>query len=258
MPGAALTKRPSTSSSQTETDPTRAKLVAVAGEVFAEFGFQAATVRDICGRAGANVAAINYHFRDKLGLYTEVLRESISANQGAIMQEVVTTAKTPEDALRLLIAGILRRMYGEDRPAWNFRIMAHEMAQPTPALKHVIHQVLQPRYNQLRGIIGQILHLSPDHRTTRLSAHSVIGQVIHYIHARPVIGILWPDLNMNQLEDRELVANHIADFTLYSLRVLARQTKREERKGHAVPRDKSRTLRGLGGLPLARVPKEKP
>jgi AcrR family transcriptional regulator len=224
MSAAVLLKSP-----PSDLDPTRAKLIAAAGEVFAEFGFQAATVREICQRAGANVASINYHFRDKLGLYTEVLRESMTANQGEIMQQSIAAAKTPEQALRLLIAGILRRMYSDDRPAWNFRIMAHEMAQPTPALSHVINEVLRPRYNQLRAIIGQILHLSPDHETTRLYAHSVIGQVIHYVHARPVIGILWPDLKLTQLKDRQLIANHIADFTLRNLRAVAPKTKRKEK-----------------------------
>jgi AcrR family transcriptional regulator len=226
MPGAALTKSPQP---HPGVDPTRAKLISAAGEVFAERGFQSATVREICQRAGANVAAVNYHFRDKLGLYTEVLRESISANQGEIMREAVMNAKTPEEALRLLIAGMLRRMYGDDCPAWNFRIMSHEMAQPTPALGRVIDEVLRPRYDQLRGIIGQILHLSADHETTRLCAHSVIGQVIHYVHGRPVIAILWPDLKLNQLKHRQLVVNHIADFTLRNLRALARQTKRREK-----------------------------
>ena len=226
MPGAALKK---TLPPQSAPDPTRAKLISAAGEVFAGSGFQSATVREICQRAGANVAAVNYHFRDKLGLYTEVLRESISANQGAIVQEAVTTAKTPEEALRHFIAGILRRMYGDDRPGWNFRIMAHEMAQPTPALGHVINEVLRPRYDQLRGIIGEILHLSTDHPTTRLCAHSVIGQAVHYVHGYPVIAILWPDLKLNQLKDRELVANHISDFTLRNLRALARQSKRKEK-----------------------------
>jgi hypothetical protein len=153
----------------------------------------------------------------------------MTANQGEIMQQSIAAAKTPEQALRLLIAGILRRMYSDDRPAWNFRIMAHEMAQPTPALSHVINEVLRPRYNQLRAIIGQILHLSPDHETTRLYAHSVIGQVIHYVHARPVIGILWPDLKLTQLKDRQLIANHIADFTLRNLRAVAPKTKRKEK-----------------------------
>ena len=210
-------------------DPTRAKLIAAAGEVFAELGFQSATVREICQRAGANVAAVNYHFRDKLGLYTEVLRESICANQGEVMTEALSQAKTPEEALRLFIAGILRRMFGEDRPAWNFRIMAHELAQPTPALGHVIEEAMRPRYDQLRGIIGQILQLPPDHETTRLCAHSVIGQVVHYVHGRPVLAVLWPDLQLAQPQDRQMVANHIADFTLRNLHVLAQQPTRKEK-----------------------------
>jgi len=227
MPAAALPKLALPPPS--ELDPTRAKLIAAAGEVFAERGFQFATVREICQRAGANVAAINYYFRDKLGLYTEVLRESISANQGEIVQEAISRAKTPEQAIRLLIEGMLRRMYAEDRPAWGFRIMAHEVAQPSPALSQVIDEVLRPRYNQLRGVIGRILHLPPDHETTRLCAHSIIGQLVHYGHGRPVLAILWPHLKLNRSKDQQLVANHIADFTLRNLRALARQTKRKEK-----------------------------
>ena len=42
-----------------EQEITRSRLLEAAGEVFAEHGFQATTVRDICARAGANVAAVN-------------------------------------------------------------------------------------------------------------------------------------------------------------------------------------------------------
>ena len=229
MSSAALKKTPK-HRTPPEADPTRAKLIDAAGEVFAERGFQSATVREICQRAGANVAAVNYYFRDKLGLYTEVLRESICANQGEIVQEAMAQAESPEEALRLFISGALRRMYAGDRPAWNFRIMAHEMAQSTPALGHVIDGVLRPRYNQLRGITERILHLSPDRPAIApLRATAFIGQVVHYVHARPVLAVLWPDLQLSRAEDRELVANHIADFTLRNLRALARQTKGKEK-----------------------------
>ncbi len=210
--------------SAAEADPTRAKLIEAAGEVFAESGFQAATVREICQRAGANVAAVNYHFGDKLGLYTEVLRESVCANQALVVEEALAQAKTPEQALRMIVSGMLHRMYDAGRPAWNVRMLAHEMAQPTPALKKVIRDVMRPRYEQLRGIIGQILGLSPDHKAARLAAHSVIGQVVHYVHARPIISVVWPELDLNREADLQMVADHIADFTLRSL-----EAKRKER-----------------------------
>src|SRR3954465_10694117 len=60
-----------TDSSQTRT---KQQLIEAAGQVFAEHGYRAATVREICLRAGANVASIHYHFGDKEKLYLEVLR----------------------------------------------------------------------------------------------------------------------------------------------------------------------------------------
>ena len=58
---------------------TRARLLATAQRLFGERGFKAVTVRDICTAAKANVAAVNYHFGDKLGLYREVLQVAVDA-----------------------------------------------------------------------------------------------------------------------------------------------------------------------------------
>src|SRR5579863_3328576 len=93
-------------------DATRARLIEAAGQVFAEHGFQAATVRDICTRAGANVAAVNYHFRDKAGLYLAVLRHSMTAGTGhPEPRDAAALAESPEEALRLMIAAMLLRMH---------------------------------------------------------------------------------------------------------------------------------------------------
>ena len=57
-------------------DPTKVRLLEAAGEEFAGKGFDAARVRTICERAGANVAAVNYHFGDKEQLYVETVLDA--------------------------------------------------------------------------------------------------------------------------------------------------------------------------------------
>ena len=207
-----------------EIDETRERLLEAAGAVFAERGFQAATIREISAKSGANVAAINYHFRDKLGLYSEVLERSVQESAGEVWREVSANAQDPEQTLRWLIHRMLERTVSSERGAWYARLMAHEMAQPSPALAEVIERALRPRYDSLRQLIGSILQLPANHDVTRLCAHSVISQVVHYAQARPAIGILWPELKMTP-EDLRRIAEHVADFTLCHLHAMAKKNK---------------------------------
>jgi AcrR family transcriptional regulator len=194
------------------TDPTRAKLLEAAGEVFAEQGFQTATVREICARAGANVAAVNYHFGDKVELYTEVLRQAACSVHDAALRSALTDAD-PRVALRRMIRHMLERLCRVNRASCAMRLMIHELAQPTPALARVVDEIIAPTSAMLRGVTGRLLGLPPDHDKTRLCALSVIAQVIHYVQARPVIERLWPEFEMTD-KNIERIARHIADFSL--------------------------------------------
>jgi AcrR family transcriptional regulator len=208
----------------TEHDATRARLLDAAGEVFAEHGFENATVRDICTRAGANIAAVNYHFRDKMGLYLAVLNESVCIARITEMRQIAEQTRSPEEALHLIVSGMIRRMSNSaERGAWHVRIMAHELVHPTAGLDRVVELAISPNYAVLRGVLSQLLGLPPDHDTTRLCAHSVIGQVVHWAHARPVISRVWPELEMTEARLTQ-IARHITDFSLAGLRSLAEKT----------------------------------
>ena len=198
---------------------TEARLIDAAGEIFAQRGFQDATVREICALAGANVAAVNYHYGDKLGLYIATLKASMEAS-GPESALRVDENEAPEDALRRLVTGIVRRVRTTGRPGWHFRMMMHEMAQPTQALPRVVEEVIGPRHQVIREIISRLTGYPRDHELTRMCAHSVIGQVVHYVHGLPVIHLLWPE--MKDLPDQtERIAEHITRFSLAGIRATA-------------------------------------
>lgn len=214
-----ITATPQPATTAPDHDATRARLIHAGGEVFAEHGFQAATVREICTRAGANIAAINYHFRDKAGLYLAVLRHSMTTGAGyPEPRDAAALAETPEEALRLFVTAMLLRFHDPATGrACHLRIMVHEMAQPTDALPRVVEEIIGPNYAAMRQILSRLLNRPPDDDITRLCAHSIIGQVVHYAHAGPVINLLWPDLKMTP-ERLNAIAAHISDFSLSAIR----------------------------------------
>src|SRR5438094_10078025 len=112
---------------------TRERLIAAAARLFGERGFKNVTVREICRAARANVAAVNYHFGDKLGLYREVLQAAIAS-----MQSTTAAARragkggTAEEQLRAYIRVYIQQVVGPGREPWISQLLARELADPTP------------------------------------------------------------------------------------------------------------------------------
>jgi AcrR family transcriptional regulator len=194
-------------------DPTREKLLEVAGPIFAHRGYKAATIREICVAAGANVAAVNYHFGDKLGLYTEVLQQSMRAAEVEAVQSALDQNASPEDILRAVIRARLRSVCRGGLPDWHFRILSHELVQPTPAFPQLINKVGRPIFKRLLELIGGMIGLPPNDDKTRLCAISVMGQILAYVFAGPLLAGVWPELTMTP-EQVERIADHIGDFSL--------------------------------------------
>src|SRR5690348_14715618 len=98
---------------------TRERLLHAAGEIFAINGFRQTTIRDIVDRAGVNVAAVNYHFGDKLGLYTAVLQHWLGAavEKYPVDGGVPPTAPAPQ-RLAAFIRAFFFRIMDDGAPAW--------------------------------------------------------------------------------------------------------------------------------------------
>ena len=95
---------------------TRERVLEAASEVFADVGFHDATVADICERAGANVAAVSYHFGGKAELYALVWRQAFEEGLRAYPPDGgLPPDAPPEDRLRARIHALLARVFDDGR-----------------------------------------------------------------------------------------------------------------------------------------------
>ena len=210
---------------ETREENTKTRLIRAAGEVFARDGFRSATVREICRRAGAHLGAINYHFRDKEGLYAAVIDYSHRSAVATYPADAgLPDNASPEERLRCFIRAFLSRLLDEGIPAWHGQLLAREIAAPTGALGQLAQGSIRYQYIVLADILGELLgetRVAPGEESERLflAAMSIVGQCLHHFTARRVIAALRPQ-NFDPA-DIERIADHITRFSLNGLRACA-------------------------------------
>lgn len=197
---------------------TRQRVLEAAVEVFTEHGFRKATVRDICKRAHANVAAINYHFRDKEGLYTAVLQYAHHcACEKYPPQLGLLGDATLEQRLQAFVRSLLLRIFDEGRHAWHGKLMSREMFEPTRALDALVENNIRPFSQQLESIVSGLLGARTNSELVRLCTMSIVSQCVFYHHARPVVNRLYPNQKYT-LKDVDRLAGHITSFSLGAIK----------------------------------------
>ena len=196
---------------------TRNAIMEAAGKIFAEEGYPKATVRDICRQASANIAAINYHFGDKKGLYLAVLKHyQAIAFQTYPPDLGMKKTQKPEEKLRVFIRSFLMRIMDDGRPAWFGKLLAQEFIQPTWAFDILVEENIRPAFQLLTGIVSEILGKSAKERKIRLCSMSIVGQCLYFRHSHPVITRLFPGEIFGARQIDELT-DHITHLSLHGL-----------------------------------------
>jgi len=199
------------------TDDAKTRLLEAAGPIFAEKGFQGASVREICDAASVNLAAINYYFGSKEALYFAVFRIA-----HPLMREEDDPFSTvgdlkdmrSEDKLRLIIHRVVSHMLGVDRASWQGRFLIREMLDPTPACLELLRELLQQRAKGIQSLLRELLPAdTPEDRIIKM-AFSVIGQCIHYRIGDKIMEMLIPAEMKTEYFTPEQIADHIADVCL--------------------------------------------
>jgi AcrR family transcriptional regulator len=199
-----------------ELDPKRERILEAAGEIFAERGFEQATVRDICTRAGANVAAVNYYFGDKLRLYIEAVKRAHAWKMGQAALPQWLGDAPPEQMLGDFILTFMRRLKLGDADTWQNRLMRREMMSSGTACGELVRDSIRPEFETLLAILRPLLPCELRDEERHLFAFSIVGQCLFYHFADPVVRKLIDD-DEYQTHEPERLAEHITAFSLSAL-----------------------------------------
>jgi len=223
--GMIARERKSYPAPSTGEENTRDRILSAAGEIFAEQGFEGATIRAITERAGVNIAAVNYHFRDKAELYARVVVGACAA-QAAWRDAMAEAAESPEERLRSLIHHFVEYLLDPARPEWRQRLLAREMANPTAALDELVEKNIRPfRDEFLLPVLRELTAGRFNRRQLGYIGSSIMAQCHYYLQSRPLLERLNPDFKINKSEIRE-IAEHVTRFSLAGIAELTRQARR--------------------------------
>jgi len=205
---------------------TKQALVLAAGELFADHGFDGTSVRAIADKAGANVAAINYHFGSKEALYVETLRYVIQCDKVRPVREFVqanTGEASVEDVEKVLVEASmesLKSLTSTDRPQWRFHFLMRTMFEPVvDRLNSLIDETFRPDVEDLMALARRVVPGLPDRDALRWS-FGFMGHIAFYMFVRrPVLRVLGQeDYNPQFLREAGEFAAASAVATLEALR----------------------------------------
>jgi AcrR family transcriptional regulator len=198
------------------------RILEAAGEIFADCGFRQTTVREICRRAGANLAAVNYHFGDKERLYMAVIKHYKEIAVQKYSQYDFVRDQDPYDVqLTAFIKSFMFHLLGEGHVSCFSRLMSREYIEPTSALDVIIEEEFRPFFNRLNAIVRQLLGKKIGEEKAILCSMSVLGQCLYFRNSRPVISRLLRKDHYSVEEINE-IADHIACFSLEALAGLSK------------------------------------
>jgi AcrR family transcriptional regulator len=199
----------------------RERILTAAEQVFGQKGFKAATIREICKTADANLASVNYYFGDKSALYKEVVTRLMAQAIKNYPADMGTQAEAPAELrLKAFIRSVLHRLLAPSGGLASYQgkgqLLARELADPSPALDTVVHAYISPQATILSGIVRELLTPRASDDQVMRCAFSIIGQCFYYGYAWPIIQRLAP-IDLDNPVTLEHLAMHIADFSLGGL-----------------------------------------
>jgi AcrR family transcriptional regulator len=186
-----------------------------AERLFAEHGFDGASMRQITEAARVNVAAVNYHFGSKEELYCQVfVRRIVPVNQRRteLMDRAEEKAAGGSIPLAAIFDSFIRPVFEmADRAPSFLRLLARNIGAPPPFMAALLETQFRPLITRfLQALRVTLPDLPP--QTIFWRMHFVIGATLHCASHHLTIHQLSGGLCCT--DDMEVMLAHLIDFAV--------------------------------------------
>jgi TetR/AcrR family transcriptional regulator, regulator of cefoperazone and chloramphenicol sensitivity len=160
-----------------DSERTRARVIAAAGELFADHGYHGVTVRDIIQKAKTHQSALNYHFAGKETLYRDVLLHACDTPESAKLELEALRRMPPRQALRELVRAWIRDYTTGGAGGWKARLVDRECHDPSPIFREIVAARVLPDVLLVAEILGQVVARPVASTEVQAAVLGLVGQV---------------------------------------------------------------------------------
>lgn len=194
------------------------KILRAAADIFAEYGYQHGTIRQIASKAGMNVAAVNYYFGNKESLYHEVLKTwtEESFKKYPVIQEA-DAGVSAEEKLYYQIRQILSKLFDEEQTPWFGKLFVRMATLETKdQMKDLAECIYKPSVDIMTEIIREIAGKEVDEELLYFMATDIIGQCVFYYSDRKLLELVLPKEG-KKIITIEFLSRKITDFSVCAI-----------------------------------------
>ncbi|CAM3636119.1 TetR family transcriptional regulator [Cohnella lubricantis] len=124
------------------------RLLLAAKKLFARYGYDGTSIRQICEEAGANVALVSYHFGGKENIFKALFDFSLPLR---VVDDLFAEPLDPVEGVKLMIREVIHYQH---RDPELVRIIQHEMTHSVPRTE-VIREYLSPIWELARSLLEE-------------------------------------------------------------------------------------------------------
>jgi AcrR family transcriptional regulator len=176
---------------------TRTRILDAAEELFMLHGFEATSMRQLTAKAGANLAAVNYHFGSKDALIEAVFRRRLDAMNASRIAELDRLEKddggrppSPRQIIGAFVGASLRMIEDASGGGRNFiRLLGRTYTDPQKHIRSLIGQLYAPAMERFKTAFERALPQMPrDELIWRM--HFMFGTLAYTLAATDTVQLI--------------------------------------------------------------------